>query len=141
MNDSKPAQIVSHMLQNDAFSKWLGIEVIDVKAGSVELQMKIRPEMINGFGVVHGGVTFSLADSALAFASGGHGRISLALDVSISYPHPVHNGDVLTARAKELHLGQRIGNYQVTVTNQKDVLVAVFQGTVYRTRREFELDK
>jgi len=139
MSKTQPEQIVEHMMKNDAFSQWLGIEVVDVKAGEVELRMKISPEMLNGFGVVHGGVTFSLADSALAFASGGHGRISLALDVSISYPHPVYSGDILTARAKELHLGKKIGNYHVAVTNQKDVLVAIFQGTVYRTRREFEI--
>jgi len=139
MASNSAKQIVDHMMKHDAFSRWLGIEVVKVEPGAVELKMKVRSEMINGFGVAHGGVTFSLADSALAFASAGHGRISLALDVSISYPAAVYEGDILTANATQLHLGNTIGNYHITVTNQKQVLVATFQGTVYRTKREFEI--
>ena len=132
-NDSKAAAVVAHMMQHDLFSQWLGIAVLAVAEGYSKIQMVVRPEMINGFGIVHGGVAFSLADSCFAFACNNRNVLSVALDTSINFTKPVHVGDVLTAEAKEIHNGKSTGLYQVTISNQKEHIVAVFKGTCYRT--------
>jgi acyl-CoA thioesterase len=133
----KSKKIVDKMMEHDAFSQWLGIKVLATEEGSCTLQMKVRAEMCNGFGIIHGGVTFSLADSALAFASNAHGRLSVALDCSISYPNAVNVGDVLTAVATQISLTNKIGLYTIPITNQKNEVVALFKGTVYRTSKEW----
>lgn len=129
--------IVEGMLARDAFSRWLGIDVTETGAGRAVATMTVRSDMVNGFEMCHGGITFSLADSAFAFASNGRGRLALALDASISLTLRVMPGDVLTARAEEASLSNRVGVYNVTVTNQQDDVVGVFRGTVYRTHREY----
>ena len=121
------------MLANDPFSRWLGIEVLEVLPGKVTLQMTVRPEMLNGFGVCHGGVTFSFADSALAFASNSHGRVSLLLKASMSYPETIAAGDVLTAKVEEESLSHKVGIYSITVLKNHQQKVGIFHGTVYRT--------
>ena len=131
--------IVNKMMKTDAFSQWLGIKILTSQKGSCKLQMKVRPEMCNGFGIIHGGITFSLADSALAFASNAHGRLSVALECSISYPNAVIVGDVLTAEATEVSLTNKIGIYNISVTNQKGEIVGVFKGSVYRTSKEWKI--
>lgn len=120
------------MLGNDAFSQWLGIEVLESNDGYCKIRMKIRKEMTNGFGVCHGGITYSLADSALAFASGSRGNISLAVENNINYIKKVETGDTLTAETEELQNGRTIGVYKVKVFNQREELVAEFRGTVYK---------
>lgn len=135
-NDKSAKDVVAHMLQHDLFSQWLGIEVIEIKEGYSKIKMTVRNEMINGFGIVHGGVAFSLADSAFAFACNNRNVLSVALDTSINFLKPVHVGDVLTAEAKELHNGTSTGLYHITVTNQKDHVVAVFKGTCFRTNKK-----
>lgn len=121
------------MTADDAFSRWLGIVVKELKPGYAKLEMTVRAEMLNGFGVAHGGIAFSLADSALAFASNGYGKVSLALENNISFTRKVVEGDILTATVEELSLASRIGVYRITVTRQDNKTVAVFRGTVYRT--------
>lgn len=128
--------VVAHMLQHDLFSQWLGIEAIEIREGYSKIKMTVRPEMINGFGIVHGGVAFSLGDSAFAFACNNRNNLSVALDTSINFIKPVHVGDVLTAEAKELHNGRSTGLYHIQIFNQKDHLVAQFKGTCYRTGKE-----
>lgn len=132
-------KIVAKMYDNDPFSQWLGIEVIASDKGSCQLKMTVREEMCNGFGIIHGGVTFSLADSALAFAANAHGRLSVALECSISYPNAVKVGDVLIAKATEVNLSNKIGIYNIPVTNQNGELVGVFKGSVYRTSKTWEV--
>ncbi len=129
-------KVIEHLYSNDRFSQWLGIKVLESDKGSVKLQMAIRKEMINGFGVCHGGITFAFADSALAFASNSHGRLSVLLDASMSYPAPVYEKDVLIANAKQMSLTKKIGIYSITISNQHDEIVGIFKGTVYRTSRE-----
>jgi acyl-CoA thioesterase len=102
--------------------------------------MTVREDMLNGFGVCHGGVTYAVADSALAFASNTHGRVSMSIENAIGYPAPVRAGDVLTAVAIEESATSRLAFYRVTVRNQEDVVVALFRGTVYRTNQEFFKD-
>lgn len=121
------------MMQHDAFSQWLGIEVLEVQEGYSKIQMTLRDEMLNGFGIIHGGVAFSLADSAFAFACNNRNNLSVALDTSIVFTKQTLSGDVLTAEAKELHNGRSTGLYHISITNQKGELVAQFKGTCFRT--------
>jgi acyl-CoA thioesterase len=125
--------VVSHMMENDYFSQWMGVQVLEVAEGYSKIRMTIREEMVNGFGIVHGGLPFSLADSAFAFACNNRNNLSVALDVTISFTKPVNVGDVLTAEAKEFHNGRSTGVYLITVTNQKNEQVAFFKGTCFRT--------
>lgn len=134
---ARAARLVATMLASDAFSQWLGLELVALRPGACEVRMAVRPEMLNGFGVCHGGVTFSLADSALAFASNTHGRVTVSVENSISYPAPVVAGDVLTAVAEEESAGSRLAFYRVTVRKQDGTAVALFRGNVYRTSRSF----
>ncbi|MBN2732349.1 MAG: hotdog fold thioesterase [Balneolaceae bacterium] len=137
MDRQKLAQkVVEKMMADDAFSQWMKIQIIDVKPGFVKISMEIRPEMNNGFSVTHGGITYSLADSALAFASNSYGRVALALENNISYMKKVNAGDVLTAETEEISIGNTIGVYNITVTNQNDESVALFRGTVYRMKEK-----
>lgn len=128
-------QVVDKMMRDDLFSQWLGIEVLEVREGYSKIQMTVRKEMINGFGIVHGGIAFSLSDSAFAFACNNRNNLSVALDTAINFTKPVHVGDVLTAEAKEIHNGKSTGLYHITVTNQRDHTVALFKGTCFRTAK------
>ncbi|HET6994927.1 MAG TPA: hydroxyphenylacetyl-CoA thioesterase PaaI [Chitinophagaceae bacterium] len=127
--------VVTHMMENDYFSQWMGVEVLEVKEGYSRIKMTIRKEMVNGFGIVHGGLPFSLADSAFAFACNNRNNLSVALDVTITFTKAVNVGDELTAEAKEVHNGRSTGVYLITVTNQKGEHVALFKGTCFRTGR------
>lgn len=129
---STPQQVVDHMMEHDRFSQWLGIEVLEVQEGYSRIRMTLREDMLNGFGIIHGGITFSLSDSAFAFACNNRNQLSVALDTSINFNKPGMPGDVLTAEAKELHNGKRTGLYLITVTNQRNEQVAFFKGTCYR---------
>jgi acyl-CoA thioesterase len=136
MAQSLAEAVVRKMIEHDEFSKWLGIDVLEVAPRRSVCRMTVRPEMVNGFGVGHGGVTYSLADSALAFACNTHGRLTMAIENNIGYPAGVAVGDVLTAEAREESATARLGFYSVVVRKQDDTVVAVFRGTVYRTRQE-----
>ncbi len=127
-------RIVAHMLTRDGFSKWLGVSVSNVKPAEATCTLTVRPEMLNGFGVCHGGVTFALADSAFAFASNTQGNVAMSIDNQISYPAPAREGDVLTATAREESGTDRLAFYRVDVKTQAGTLVAIFKGTVYKTR-------
>lgn len=129
-------EVVNHMMENDYFSQWMGVEVLEVKEGYSRICMTIRPEMVNGFGIVHGGLPFSLADSAFAFACNNRNNLSMALDVTITFMKAVNVGDILTAEAKEIHNGRSTGVYLITVTNQKNEAVALFKGTCFRTGKK-----
>jgi acyl-CoA thioesterase len=128
-----PTDVVNHMLKTDAFSNWLGIEVIEIKEGFSKIQMIVRAEMLNGLGIVHGGIAFSLADSAFAFACNNRNNLSVALDTSINFIKAVHIGDTLIAEAIEMHNGKSTGIYHITITNQNQQTVALFKGTCFRT--------
>lgn len=131
--DELANNVVSHMMENDFFSQWMQVEVLEIKEGYSKIKMTIRKEMVNGFGIVHGGLPFSLADSAFAFACNNRNNLSVALDVTITFTKAVNVGDELTAEAKEVHNGRSTGVYLITVTNQKNEQVALFKGTCFRT--------
>ena len=140
-DDSIAVRVVKQMFDNDWFSQWLGIECVEIKTGACVLKMKVRKEMLNGFAIAHGGITYSLADSALAFASNSHGRKSVSVETSISHTEQVKEGDELTAVAEETTLSNKIAVYHITVTNQHQKKVALFKGTVYRTSKEWFPEK
>jgi len=125
--------VVTHMMENDFFSQWMGVEVLEVREGYSRIKMTIRKEMVNGFGIVHGGLPFSLGDSAFAFACNNRNNLSVALDVTITFTKAVNIGDELTAEAKEIHNGRSTGVYLVSIINQKKEQVAFFKGTCFRT--------
>ena len=131
--DQLATNVVDHMMENDFFSQWMQVNVLEIKEGYSKIQMTIRKEMVNGFGILHGGLPFSLADSAFAFACNNRNNLSVALDVTITFTKAVKVGDVLTAEAKEFHNGRSTGVYLITVTNQKDEQIALFKGTCFRT--------
>jgi acyl-CoA thioesterase len=133
--DLTARSVVAHMMENDLFSQWLGITVIEVREGYSKIKMTVRKEMINGFGIVHGGIAFSLSDSAFAFACNNRNVLSVALDTAINFIKPVHVDDILIAEAKELHNGRSTGLYHITITNQNDHIVALFKGTCFRTNK------
>ena len=133
-----PQQVLQRMLQHDKFTEWLGLKVDAVDAGYCKLHYTVKEEMLNGFHSIHGGVLFSAADSAFAFACNSHGVLTVALDVSISFTRAAKPGEVLTVEAQELHLGNRTGAYDVKTTNEKGELVAWFKGTAYRTSQKIE---
>lgn len=135
-NDLLAGKVVAHLMKHDLFSQWLGIEVLEIKEGYSKIKMTVRKEMINGFGIVHGGIAFSLADSAFAFACNNRNILSVALDTSINFIKPVQVDDVLTAEANELHNGKSTGLYHITITNRQEHLIAQFKGLCYRTDKQ-----
>lgn len=133
-----PEQAKDALMKNDSFSKWLDIDIEKVDAGYCKLNYTIRPEMLNGFGSVHGGILFAASDSALGFACNSHGVLSVALEVSISYTRPAFEGQVLTVEAMEVNLGKTTGLYDIKTYNAEGKLICMFKGTVYRTGKAIE---
>jgi len=136
---TQASAIVERMMQKDAYSKWLGITILFCKPGIVHLSLTVRAEMTNGFGIAHGGICYALSDSALAFAANGHGRMAMSIDTSIRHFEAVKAGDLLTAKTKELQLGHKTANYEVTITNQTGAIVSHFIGSVYRKSQTWEV--
>lgn len=129
--------IVNTMMSKDFFSQWLGINVLEISEGHCKLQLTVRKEMLNGFGIAHGGVTYCLSDSALAFASNSRGPQAVSIETSISHTAKVNEGDILTAEAKELSRSKKIGFYEVVIKNQENKIVSLFKGTVYVTDKNW----
>lgn len=130
-------EIIDLMMDKDAFSQWMGIERISETEGEVQLRMVVREDMLNGFGILHGGISYSLADSAFAFASNSCGRKSVSIETSISHLKKLFPGDLLLATAKKISSSHKTGLYGVNITNQNNDLVAVFKGTVYISSEEW----
>ena len=141
MSDSKAraTAIIDAMMSKDYFSQWLGIERLEEKDGFCKLKMTIRPEMCNGFEITHGGISYSLADSALAFASNSHGRQAVSVETSISHIKPLKAGDVIIATAEEKSRSNKIAIYEVRVEKENGELVALFKGTVFRKETEWNV--
>lgn len=132
----KPLQIAQKMLETDTFSHWLGLQIDAVTEGGCQLHFTPTAQMCNGVGSIHGGIIFSAADSAFAFACNSHGRIAVALDVSISFTKAAKVGERLNLYAIEQYLGNKISLYEVKVLNLQGDLIALFKGTAYRTTKE-----
>ena len=135
---SKANDIVSQMMANDSFSQWLGVEVLEVREGYARIQMTVREEMLNGHRVAHGGISFSLADSAFAFASNSHGQKAVSIETSINHIKPVYEGDELIATAEKESISKSLGQYIVRVTRNNE-LVGLFKGVVFRKQEEWDV--
>ena len=132
-----PKKVVDKMMSGVAFSQWLGIEVLEISIGFCKLKMKVRKEMTNGFDIAHGGIAYSIADSCLAFAANTDGVQSISIETSISHTKKVMSGDTLIAQAKEINKGSKTALYYITITNQDNIEIAHFKGTVFRTAKEW----
>ena len=130
-------KVADKMMNGDAFSQWLGIEVLEITTGFCKLQLKVRDEMTNGFNIAHGGIAYSLADSCLAFAANADGIQAVSIETSISHTKKVASGDILIATSKEMNKSIKTALYYITITNQDNLEVAHFKGTVYRTGKEW----
>ena len=130
-------KVVEKMITKDAFSKWLGIEILEITKGYCKLKMIVRKEMTNGFDIAHGGISYSLADSALAFAANSDGIQSLSVETSIAHTKKVMSGDTLIAETQEVSKNDKSAIYNINITNQDNIEVAHFKGKVYRTKREW----
>lgn len=126
------------MMANDTFSQWLGIEVLEIKEGFAKIKMKVRNEMLNGHGVAHGGISFSLADSAFAFASNSHGQRAVSIETSINHIKPIFEGDELVATAEKESTSRSLGQYIVRVHREGE-LAGLFKGVVFRKQDEWEV--
>lgn len=130
-------KVVGKMISGDAFSQWLGIEVLEITEGFCKLKMTVRDEMTNGFNIAHGGIAYSLADSCLAFAANADVIQAVSIETSISHTKKVASGDTLIATSKEMNKSIKTALYYITITNQDNLEVAHFKGTVYRTGKEW----
>lgn len=134
----QPKDIADSMYSNDKFSQWLGINILEIKHGYSKLQMTVRQEMTNGFDIAHGGISYSFADSAFAFASNSEGRLAVSIETSISHTSAIYSGDLLTAVATMENTSHKLAIYKVKVTNQDNIIVALFKGTVYRKSKNWD---
>lgn len=129
-------KVADEMLKLDKHAQYLGMQVKQISPGYAELSLVVREDMVNGLGICHGGVTFSLADTAFAFACNSRNNRTLALNCSITYSAPARSGDVLTAVAQETVLNGKTGVYDVIISNQHMEKIALFRGVSYRTRQQ-----
>ena len=130
--EKTPLELATYMLNQDYFSQWLGVELVDIKEKYCLIKMPIKKDMINGLRTVHGGVTFAFADSALAFSSNNTNDASVALNCVINFTKAVHEGDVLFAESILISDTRKTGIYDIKITNQNKDLMATFRGTVYK---------
>lgn len=131
-----PLETANYLFNQDAFSQWMGIKILEVKEKYCLLEMPIKAEMINGLKTVHGGVTFAFADSALAFSSNNSGHAAVALNCVINFTTAVRLGDTLFAESKLLTETRKTGIYDILIKNQNEELVASFRGTVYKINKK-----
>ena len=129
-----PKEIVDLMLDGDAFSRWMKVSVEKLCKGHCTLSCVVRAEMLNGHHIAHGGISYSLSDSALAFAANSYGNKCVSIETSISHLLPVKEGDTLTAICDEINRGKTIAIYTVNIFNQKNEKVSTFKGTVNISR-------
>ncbi len=126
-----PNQIVDKMLSKDKMSQWLGIQINSIEKGKVDLQLKVSETMLNGFLIAHGGITYSMADSCMAFTANSNGNHAVSVESSISHHAAVKANDILSTQIEELNKSTRFGVYLVKIYNQEEKLVASFKGTMF----------
>ncbi len=122
------------MYARDNASQALGMRIEAVRPGYARLSMTVREDMVNGHDICHGGLIFTLADSAFAFSCNSHNRATVALSAGIEFLAPARLGDELFAEAQEQALGGKTGVYDVAVWNQAEQRIALFRGKSYRVR-------
>jgi len=131
--EKSTAQLVfDKMMTTDYCSQWMGIEAVSLKEGYCKIKMTVHRDMLNGFGILHGGIAYAFADSAFAFASNSYGRIAVSVTGSMSFAKSAKEGAVLFAEATALNVGHKTAEFDVNVTDEKGVIYYRFRGTVYR---------
>ncbi|WGF92924.1 PaaI family thioesterase [Aequorivita marisscotiae] len=130
-------KIPHKMLSQDAFSSWLGIEILECEVGSVKVGLTIRKEMLNSMNKAHGGIAYSLADTAFGFAANTHGKYAVSIETSINHIEALNEGDYLTAQSVIEKVGNKLG-FNIVEVKRGDKLVALFKGVVYRTSKAWE---
>jgi|TARA_R110002020_G_scaffold474772_3_gene707302 acyl-CoA thioesterase len=133
----KGNRIPYKMLSQDAFSTWLGIEILECEIGRVKVGMTIRKEMLNSMDKAHGGITYSLADTAFGFTANTHGNYAVSIETSINHIEALEEGDYITAEATVDLQKTKVG-FNVVEVKRGDQLVALFKGVVYRTSKKWE---
>ena len=132
-----PENIPIKMLNQDAFSSWLGIKILDIKKGRCKVAMTVRKEMLNSMQKAHGGIAYSLADTAFGFAANTHGKYAVSIETSINHIEALNEGDYLTAESVIEKVGNKLG-FNIVEVKRGDELVALFKGVVYRTGKDWE---
>ena len=132
-----PKEIVGLMMSNDNFSQWLELEVVSIDKGFCEAKCVAREEMLNGFGILHGGISYSISDSLLAFASNAYGYKCVSIETSISHTRSVKSNEMLIARCSEIHRGKTIGIYTVDIFDDSNLLVSKFKGSILISKDEW----
>ena len=125
------------MLSQDAYSQWLGIKILECEVGRCKVAMTIRKEMLNSMNKAHGGITFSLADTAFGFAANTHGKFAVSIETSINHIEAVNEGDYLIAESIIEKVNNKLG-FNIIQVKRGDEMVALFKGVVYRTNKEWE---
>ncbi|GHC56825.1 PaaI family thioesterase [Ulvibacter litoralis] len=133
----KGEQIPYKMLRQDAYSTWLGIEILECEIGKVKVALTIRKEMLNSMGKAHGGISYSLADTAFGFAANTHGKYAVSIETSINHIEALNEGDVIVAESVIEKVNNKIG-FNIIEVKRGDELVALFKGVVYRTSKDWE---
>ncbi|MEQ8909807.1 MAG: hotdog fold thioesterase [Vicingaceae bacterium] len=138
---SKAQKVYESMMKTDYCSQWLGIEPLKIEEGECHLQMKVRKEMLNGFGILHGGIAYTLADSALAFASNSYGRVSPLINGNMVYARSAVEGDILRAEAKVFAISHKKADIDVDIyCNEESEPFYRMRGTVYRSSKEHQIE-
>lgn len=125
------------MLSQDAYSQWLGIEILECEIGRCKVAMKVRSEMLNSMQKAHGGITYSLADTAFGFAANTHGKFAVSIETSINHIEAVNEGDYLVAESVIEKVNNKLG-FNIIEVKRNGELVALFKGVVYRTNKDWE---
>jgi len=137
MDKNALAEAVFHkMIEKDYCSQWLQLEPIFLKEGHCKIKMVVRKEMLNGYGILHGGIAYTFADSAFAFASNSYGRLAVSINGSMIYSKSAKEGETLFAEAKSLNVTHRTADFDVNVMNADEEIYYHFRGTVYRSSKE-----
>ncbi|WP_250434628.1 PaaI family thioesterase [Hanstruepera flava] len=125
------------MLSQDAFSQWLGIEILECEIGRCKVAMTIRKDMLNSMNYAHGGISYSLADTAFGFAANTHGKFAVSIETSINHIEALEEGDYLIAESVIEKVNTKLG-FNIIEVKRDDELVALFKGVVYRTQKDWK---
>ena len=125
------------MLSQDSYSQWLGIEILECEIGRCKVALTVRKEMLNSMNKAHGGITYSLADTAFGFAANTHGKFAVSIETSINHIEAVNEGDYLIAESVIEKVNNKLG-FNIIEIKRGEELVALFKGVVYRTNKDWE---
>ena len=128
--------VFDKMMEKDYCSQWLGIEPLILEEGYCKIKMQVRKEMLNGHQILHGGIAFTFADSAFAFASNSYGRIAVSINGTMHYSKSAKEGEILLAEAKALNVTYKTADFDVNVMNEAGEIYYYFRGTVYRSSKD-----